>query len=139
MAFDDEWSRIKADTSAMRLNQLDGGGGPGGDGTGVPHLKTAPAEKKAAAKAIADILEPETRTAGDLADASTTTARSEFTGWQTASGLKTVEETWSGQVKMLLGRLAGEKTALSGSGFSFQSQELATRDGFRPMAPGPKE
>ncbi|MET9374244.1 hypothetical protein ACFYV5_07240 [Streptomyces sp. NPDC003035] len=138
MAFDDEWSQIKTDTTSMRLNQLDGGGGSGG-GTGAPDLKTAPAEKKAAAKAIHDILEPDTRTAGDHADASTTAAKTEFAGWQTASALTTVEETWAGQVKMLLGRLGGEKAALGGSGVSFLAQELRTRDGYRPLAPGPKE
>ncbi|MFE5483566.1 hypothetical protein [Streptomyces sp. NPDC056527] len=138
MAFDDEWSRIKTETTTMRLNQLDGGGG-GGGGTSQPDLKTAPAEKKAAAKAIHEILEPETRTAGDHADASTTAVKTEFAGWQTASALKTVEETWTGQVKMLLGRLSGEKGALGGSGFSFQVQELRIRDGFQPLAPGPKE
>ncbi|MBT2442526.1 hypothetical protein J7E93_20920 [Streptomyces sp. ISL-36] len=139
MAFDDEWSQIKADTTSMRLNQLDRGGGSGGGGTGAPDLKTAPAEKKAAAKAIHEILEPDTRSAGDHADASTTAAKTELAGWQTASALKTVEETWAGQVKMLLGRLGGEKAALSGSGLSFQAQELRTLDGFRPLAPAPKE
>ncbi len=136
MAFDDEWSKIKTDSTGMRLNQLDGGGG---GGTDRPDLKTAPTEKKAAAKVIQDILEPDTRTAGDHADATTTAAKTAFAGWQTASALKTVEDTWAGQVKMLLGRLAGEKAALSGSGFAFQAQELKTRDGFAPLAPGPKE
>ncbi|MFF8608220.1 hypothetical protein ACF06X_20025 [Streptomyces sp. NPDC015346] len=139
MAFDDEWSQIKADTTNTRLNQLDGGGSGGGGGAGAPDLKTAPAEKRAAAQAIREILEPDTKTAGGHADASTTAAKTEFAGWQTASALKTVEETWTGQVKMLLGRLGGEKAALSGSGLSYQAQELRTRDGFVPLLPRPKE
>lgn len=139
MAFDDEWSRIKTETTTMRLDQLDGGGGGGGGGTSQPDLKTAPDEKKAAARAIQDILEPDTKTAGDHADASTSAAKTEFAGWQTGAALKTVEETWTGQVKMLLGRLGGEKASLGGAGLSFQVQELKTRDGFQPLAPGPKE
>ncbi|MBW5485806.1 hypothetical protein [Streptomyces bambusae] len=130
MSFDDEWSRIRAGQAGVRLNQLDGGGG---GGTQTPDLKSSPEAKKAAADAIQQVLDPDTRTAGDHADTATAAARAAFGGWQTASALQTVEETWNGQVKMLLGRLAGEQTALRGSGLSFRSQDLKTRDAYRSL------
>ncbi|RSS82404.1 hypothetical protein [Streptomyces sp. WAC06614] len=130
MTFDAEWAHIRAEQASVRLNQLDGGGGGGAD---QPDLKSSPEAKKAAADALQQVLEPDTRTAGDHADTATTAARTAFSGWQTASALQTVEETWAGQVKMLLGRLAGEQTALRGSGLSFGAQELRTRDAYRAL------
>ncbi|MFE2928620.1 hypothetical protein [Streptomyces goshikiensis] len=138
MSFDDEWSQIKAEQTRTHLNQLDGGGGSGSGSGGeeTPDLKTSAGDKKAAAEAIRQILCPDTAKAGDHADAATTAARTAFGGWQTASALKTVDETWSGQVKLLLGRLAGEASALSGAGLLFQQQDLAVRDAYQQLLGG---
>ncbi|UUU38125.1 DUF6069 family protein [Streptomyces sp. NBC_00162] len=62
--------------------------------------------------------------------------RWEAGGRSTAAALKTVDETWSGQVKLLLGRLTGEANALSGSGLLFQRQDLAVRDGYQQLLGG---
>ncbi|MER6446545.1 hypothetical protein [Streptomyces venezuelae] len=136
MSFDAEWSQIRAEQPRMRLNQLDGGGVGGGGGREAPDLKTSAGDKKAAAEAIRQSLCPDTAKAGDHADAATTAAQTAFGGWQTASALKTVDETWSGQVKLLLGRLTGEANALSGAGLLFQQQDLAVRDGYQQLLGG---
>ncbi|MFJ5637920.1 hypothetical protein ACIQF5_35535 [Streptomyces goshikiensis] len=138
MSFDDEWSQIKAEQTRTHLNQLDGGGGSGSGSGGeeTPDLKTSAGDKKAAAEAIRQTLCPDTAKAGDHADAATTAARTAFGGWQTASALKTFDETWSGQVKLLLGRLAGEASALSGAGLLFQRQDLAVRDAYQQLLGG---
>ncbi|OKI37008.1 hypothetical protein A6A28_33140 [Streptomyces sp. CB03578] len=47
-----------------------------------------------------------------------------------------VDETWSGQVKLLLGRPAGEASALSGAGLLFQQQDLAVRDAYQQLLGG---
>ncbi|MEV8389576.1 MULTISPECIES: hypothetical protein [unclassified Streptomyces] len=82
---------------------------PGG---GAPNLASTPAQKRAAANTIETELQPNTKKAGDWADASMTTAISAFSGWATASGLKTAQTTWESQVKTLVGRLNTEKGAL---------------------------
>jgi hypothetical protein len=72
----------------MRLNQLpaDAGevSGTAGLAGGKKDLASSPAEKNAAAKAIEDHIEPDTRKAGDWADTETNAAVKEFRdGWQT--------------------------------------------------------
>ncbi|MFI8435253.1 hypothetical protein ACIGJO_16110 [Streptomyces sp. NPDC079020] len=132
----DEWEQIKEDVATrrdaqMRLNQLDPGGGGGGR---RPDLASDAAAKKAAAKAIDDDLERNVERDGKHAAESTNTAIKEFGardgyGWDASGALKRAHETWEKQVKMLLGRLASEKQALSKTGIDFQSNDLdiATR------------
>ncbi|MER5709363.1 hypothetical protein [Streptomyces sp. NPDC002122] len=130
----DEWEQIKADEAApqsasMRLNQL--APTAGGGGVGRPDMASSPEAKKAAAKAIGEDVEPGVTRDGKHAAESTNAAVKEFGpkdghGWDTSSALKRTQETWEKQVRMLLGRLASEKQALSATGISFQSNELDT-------------
>ncbi|MEV6424019.1 hypothetical protein [Streptomyces sp. NPDC051662] len=98
----------------MRLNRLPDEDRPpaSAPGGGAPDLASTPAQKRAAANTIETELQPNTKKAGDWADASMTTAISAFSGWATAAGLKTVQTTWESQVKTLVGRLNTEKGAL---------------------------
>ncbi|MFE0734544.1 hypothetical protein [Streptomyces sp. NPDC058855] len=130
----DEWERIKADATAQqsastRLNQVVPGAGNGG--VGRPDMASSPAAKKAAAKAIGEDMEPGVTRDGKHAAESTNAAVKEFGpkdghGWETSSALKRAQETWEKQVRMLLGRLASEKQALSATGISFRTNELDT-------------
>ncbi|MEU0114918.1 hypothetical protein ABZ137_14620 [Streptomyces bobili] len=102
-----------------QLNQFpaDPGSGGGNGGLHGPYLASSPAAKKAAAKSIEEHIAPDTRTAGDVADASTTAAVKAFSakdaeGWVTSGALKGAHETWGRQVTALLNRLNGEKEAL---------------------------
>lgn len=82
---------------------------------GSQDFASTPAEKKAAAGTIETELEPNTKKASEHADDATGSAQKGFEGWDTAAGLKKVADTWDQQVKTLMGRLAGEKSALRGA------------------------
>ncbi|MFG2979714.1 hypothetical protein ACGFYQ_00440 [Streptomyces sp. NPDC048258] len=99
---------------------------PGGSGD----FASTPAEKKAAASTIETELEPNTKKATEHADDATSTAQKGFEGWDTAAGLKTVAETWDRQVKVLMGRLAGEKNALRGTSGLFTSNDTGVGNQF---------
>ncbi|MEV5338521.1 hypothetical protein AB0K93_08535 [Streptomyces sp. NPDC052676] len=91
-------------------------GGPGPSGGGRRDLASSPAEKKAAARAIEDHIEPDTAKAGRHADADTASAVKAFgakdgDGWDTSTALKKAHETWGDQVKNLMDRLGAEKDA----------------------------
>ncbi|ARF72677.1 hypothetical protein B7C62_10630 [Kitasatospora albolonga] len=127
----DEWEQIKAEVTdrhadQMRLSQLAPAGESGGT---TPDLCSSPAKKAAAVKAIDKDLELGVERGGKHADESVNAAVKEFGardgyGWDTSSALKKAHETWGKQVKMLLGRLASEKEALSRTGIDFQRNEL---------------
>jgi hypothetical protein len=113
----------------MRLNQLpaDPGGSTGSSGPagGQKDLASSPAEKKAAAKAIEDHIEPDTRKAGNWADAETNEAVKEFRdGWLTSGALKKAHETWGEQVQNLMNRLASEKAALRSANTVLQGTDI---------------
>ncbi|WP_307662027.1 hypothetical protein [Streptomyces sp. V1I1] len=113
----------------MRLNQLpaDPGGSTGslGSAGGQKDLASSPAEKKAAAKAIEDHIEPDTRKAGDWADTETNEAVKKFRdGWLTSGALKKAHETWGEQVQNLMNRLASEKAALRSAGTVLQGTDI---------------
>ncbi|MDV9173223.1 hypothetical protein R6V09_24320 [Streptomyces sp. W16] len=115
----------------MRLNQLPGdlGGSPGSTGPtgGKKDLASSPAEKQAAARAIENHIEPETRKAGDGADTETDTAVQEFRdGWLTSGALKKTHSTWGDQVQNLMNRLASEKAALRSANNVLQSTDIQT-------------
>lgn len=129
-----EWARSHAGgadhEARTRLNSGPGAGlpplvpgGPGG-------FASTPAEKKAAAGTIEIELEPDTKKAVDHADGATSTARKGFDGWDTAAGLTKVADTWDQQVKTLMGRLAGEKTALRGASGLFVGNDTGLRERF---------
>ncbi|MFI6695107.1 hypothetical protein ACIBLA_25810 [Streptomyces sp. NPDC050433] len=92
---------------------------------------SSPEEKKAAANDIETELEPDTKRVSDGAKESTNTAARTLDGWETASGLKKVVETWDQQVRVLMGRLSAEKVSLrSASGVFFQI-DVGTGDELR--------
>lgn len=135
MGFDDEWDALRVQAaqrqeSSMRLNHIpmepSGGGGQS-------DFASTPAEKKAAANTIETELEPNTKKATDWADESSEAAVKSFDGWQTAAGLKKVQETWDKQVKTLMGRLSSEKGALRGASGLFTGNDGNIRSQFAPL------
>ncbi|MGR4883110.1 hypothetical protein ACIPUC_27395 [Streptomyces sp. LARHCF249] len=121
----------------MRLNQvppepgLSSPGPPAPVGPGGPgDFASTPAEKKAAANTIETELEPDTKKATEHADDATGTAQKGFEGWDTASGLKKVADTWDQQVKTLMGRLAAEKSALRGASGLFARNDTGLYNQF---------
>ncbi|MFF9275425.1 hypothetical protein [Streptomyces griseosporeus] len=106
---------VSAESVGMRLNQLPADvTGPTGFG---PNLASSPAEKKAAAQAIEDHIEPGTAKAGRWADNDTDAAVKAFgpkggEGWLTSGALKKAHKTWGDQVRNLMNRLGSDKDAL---------------------------
>ncbi|WP_343245794.1 hypothetical protein [Streptomyces sp. SID4985] len=89
---------------------------PGGGGL----LASSPARQRAAARALQDGLEPDTRAAGAWADDETGAAVKAFgardgDGWLTSTALRTAHTAWGAQVRNLLDRLGAEKDALGGT------------------------
>ncbi|MFF9865031.1 hypothetical protein ACF1G0_06360 [Streptomyces sp. NPDC013953] len=117
MGFDEEWAQLRSEAAdrreaSMRLNQLPADPGGGGGGGAGGKMASTPSEKRAAANTIETTLVPDTKKATDWADEATTGAMGALKGWETAAGLKTVQDTWDKQVKTLIGRLDREKGAL---------------------------
>ncbi|MFF2203877.1 hypothetical protein [Streptomyces sp. NPDC058145] len=115
----------------MRLNQLpaDPGGSSGPPPLlgGQKDLASSPAEKKAAAKAIEDHIEPDTRKAGDWADTETDSAVSGLRdGWHTSGALKKAHGTWGEQVQNLLNMLASDKASLRSANTVLQNTDIQT-------------
>ncbi|MGY0017866.1 hypothetical protein [Streptomyces sp. cg35] len=112
-------------SAGMRLNHIPvDGAGPAG--VGQPDLASSPAQKKAAARAIEEHIEPGTRKAGDWADTETGTAVKEFRdGWLTSGALQKAHKTWGEQVYSLLNRLSSEKAALRSANSTLQGTDGA--------------
>ncbi|MBQ0985605.1 hypothetical protein KBZ10_13995 [Streptomyces sp. F63] len=117
----------------MHLNQhpADRGGAFGG---GQQNLASTPAQKKAAAKAIEDHIEPDTKKAGDYADEATSGVVKAFDakdghGWLMSSSVKKARKTWDQQVQALMNRLGAEKTALRSTSSLFTNTDLGVRAG----------
>jgi hypothetical protein len=113
---------------AMRLNQVPGdiGGTPVSPGLtgGQQKLVSTPAQKQAAANAIEQHIEPDTRKAGDYADAETNAAVKAFRdGWHTSGALKKAHGGWGDQVKNLMNRLASDKAALRNANATLQGTD----------------
>ncbi|MFF0436801.1 hypothetical protein ACFYU9_31845 [Streptomyces sp. NPDC004327] len=141
MGFDEDWNALRAQAaqrqeSGMRLDHVpDDPSGPAGPGgIGGPDLASTPEQKKAAAGTIETELEPNTKKATDWADESSDSAVKTFDGWQTAAGLKKVQDTWDRQVKTLMGRLSSEKSALRGASGLFAHNDLGIRGQFAPVS-----
>ncbi|MDG9716967.1 hypothetical protein [Streptomyces sp. DH24] len=131
--------------AGTRLNQLpadQGGGGTAGP-AGPPalgkDLASSPAEKKRAAKAIEENIEPDTQKAGRWADDDSAGAVKAFgpkdgDGWVTSKALKKAHETWGDQVKNLMDRLAAEKSALRSTSTLLQSTDVGVGSGVRQVS-----
>ncbi|MEU9621816.1 hypothetical protein [Streptomyces sp. NPDC048155] len=119
--------------TGMRLNRYppDQGGGSRG---GQQDLVSTPAEKKAAAKAIEDHIEPDTKKAGHCTDEETAGAVKAFDakdghGWLMSSSLKKAHETWGEQVQALMNRLGSEKAALRSTNILLTNTDFDVRSG----------
>ncbi|WP_260149033.1 hypothetical protein [Streptomyces sp. PanSC9] len=121
----------------MRLNQYpaDAGGGSGG---AQPNLVSTPAQKKAAATAIEDHIEPDTKKAGNHADEETSAAVKAFDakdghGWLLSSSLKKAHKTWGEQVHALMNRLGSEKSALRSTNLLLTNTDVGVRAGVQTV------
>lgn len=117
----------------MRLNQYkpDQGSGSGG---GRQNLVSTPAEKKAAAQALKDHIEPDTKDAGCHADEETSGAVKAFDakdghGWLMSSALKKAHKTWGEQVQAQMNRLGADKAALLRTNVLLTDTDLDIRSG----------
>ncbi|WP_411148600.1 hypothetical protein [Streptomyces sp. A30] len=133
-------SNVTGQSVGMRLNQLpaDAGGstGPSASAGSQKDLASSPAEKRAAAKAIEDHIEPDTRKAGDWANTETNDAVKEFRdGWLTSGALKKAHETWGEQVQNLMNRLASEKAALRSANNVLQGTDIQAAANARSLSP----
>ncbi|MDX3116934.1 hypothetical protein [Streptomyces scabiei] len=139
----DEWEQLKAksvggQSAQMRLNQIPAD--PGGGSPGVqPDLASSSAEKRAAARAIEDHIEPDTRKAGDWADTDTNVVVKAFAakdgeGWVTAGAVKQAHETWGEQVQTLMNRLSADKAALRGANTTLHGTDIATGTGMNSVS-----
>jgi hypothetical protein len=134
----DEWEqacgRVTAHGAGVQLDQLPAQ--RGGSGGGAKDLASSPAEKQAAARAIQEHLEPDTRKAGGWADDETGAAVKAFDakdghGWVTCGALKAAHKTWGEQVKALLDRLGAEKAALRDTSVLFRKTDVGVGAGLR--------
>ncbi|KNE83553.1 MULTISPECIES: hypothetical protein [Streptomyces] len=124
--------------TGMRLNEYPAdSGGPSGPLWGGPQdFGSSPAQKKAAAGAIEQHIEPDTRKAGDFADDETGSAVKAFGakdghGWVTSTALKKAHKTWGEQVQTLMNRLRSEKEALRNTNILFQNTDVRVGAGVR--------
>ncbi|MGW4275586.1 hypothetical protein ACWEGQ_25265 [Streptomyces seoulensis] len=105
-------------------------------GSGPKDLASSPAEKRAAAHAIAKDIEPGTDRAGRWADEETRAAVRAFgardgDGWHTSSALRGAHRTWADQVRNLMNRLGSEKDALGADHRVLTSADLAVGSALR--------
>ncbi|MEV6545010.1 hypothetical protein [Streptomyces sp. NPDC051665] len=111
---------------------LDVSGVPSVPGVSAPRpsLASSPGEKRAAARAIEEHIEPGTRAAGRWADDENGAAVREFAakdgdGWVTSAVLKKAHGAWADQVKNLMDRLGAERDALRSGNAVLTSTDLA--------------
>ncbi|MGW5330141.1 hypothetical protein [Streptomyces sp. NPDC004014] len=112
------------------------GHGGNGHGPGAGRLASTPAEKRAAARALNDHIEPDTRKAGEWADDETAAAVKAFGardghGWLTATALRRAHAAWGGQVKNLTDRLGAEKDALTSTNVVLTNSDAAAGSALR--------
>ncbi|MFI0975626.1 hypothetical protein ACH4SP_01210 [Streptomyces sp. NPDC021093] len=100
-------------------------------------MASSPARKRAAANALQEHIEPDTRKAGDHADQETGTAVKAFDakdghGWLTSAGLRKVNKAWEKQVRGLMSRLGSERTALRSTNLLLTGTDLGVGGDIRP-------
>ncbi|WP_240139425.1 hypothetical protein [Streptomyces sp. MUM 178J] len=130
MGFDEEWGRLRADAAARQTSMQLNGTGDGPLLPGAQDFGHAPEAKRKAANAIHEDVEPMTEKAAKHADEASGNAVKEFKGWDTAAGLKTVNETWDKQVRTLMGQLMSQESNLRGARNLFMGNDLATNSQF---------
>ncbi|MFJ9632108.1 hypothetical protein ACIRU8_30865 [Streptomyces sp. NPDC101175] len=119
---------------------LDVSGAPRELGVSAPgRLASSPGEKRAAAGAIEERIEPDTLAAGRWADEENGAAVREFAakdgdGWCTSAALKKAHGAWADQVKNLMDRLGSEKDALRSGNAVLTSTDLAVGSTLRQQS-----
>ncbi|MGX4691479.1 hypothetical protein [Streptomyces sp. JNUCC 63] len=122
-------------STAMRLNQIPADpSSPPVYGPFVPgsiDLVSTPEQKRAAANAIEQHLEPETKESGGWAREETSAAvkalaAKDGEGWITSRALKNAHKTWGDQVQNLMNRLGAEKRALRETHTIFRNTDVST-------------
>ncbi|MEV0737502.1 hypothetical protein AB0I51_16310 [Streptomyces sp. NPDC050549] len=113
----------------MRLNQMPGdvGGSPTSQGLpdGQKKLVSSPAQKQAAANALEQRIEPDTRKAAGHADTETNGAVKEFRdGWRASGALKKAHTAWGDQVTNLMNKLGSDKAALRSTTTTLQTTDF---------------
>ncbi|MHC5903161.1 hypothetical protein ACVNF4_04495 [Streptomyces sp. S6] len=101
----------------------------------APEVASTPTQKEAAAKAIQDHIEPDTRTAADWADDETGTVVKSFEGWATSGAVKKAHAAWGEQSQGLMNRLGSEKEALRAARLTLQGTDLSVGLGVRRISP----
>ncbi|GHB80625.1 hypothetical protein GCM10010331_80130 [Streptomyces xanthochromogenes] len=124
-----ELNQVPADTSEVTA--------PTSTGGGSRDFASSPAQKAAAAQAIQQHIEPDTRASGGWADEQTAVVVKEFTardghGWLTSAALKNAHQSWGGQVTNLMNRLSSEKGALSSTNSLWHRTDVGVGDRVGP-------
>ncbi|MEU0631536.1 hypothetical protein [Streptomyces sp. NPDC005989] len=128
----------------MRLNQVPGDPSPppvyGPFAPGGKDLVSTPAEKRAAANAIENHLEPDTKQAGGWAREETSAAVKALAakdghGWITSRALKNAHKAWGDQVQNLMNRLGAEKAALRDAHTILSGTDLSIKGQIRSTSP----
>ncbi|MET7370113.1 hypothetical protein ABZS61_30430 [Streptomyces sp. NPDC005566] len=113
--------------------------GPFAPGQG-PGLVSTPAQKRAAADAIEQHIEPDTKKSGDWASEENGAAvralgAKDGEGWITSRAMKDAHTAWDKQVRNLMNRLAREKSALRDTNTIFRGTDLTTQQLIGPPSP----
>ncbi|MEV0266281.1 hypothetical protein AB0I49_33740 [Streptomyces sp. NPDC050617] len=128
------------ESAQTRLQQVpfapNGTAYPPGGINGQPGLASSPAEKKAAAKALEQHIEPDTKKSGDWADEQSAAVVKEFDardghGWVTSSAVQKAHKAWDKQVRNLMNRLSSEKSALRSANYLIQGTDYGVRNQMR--------
>ncbi|MGW2105968.1 hypothetical protein [Streptomyces sp. NPDC001948] len=131
-------------STAMRLDQAPGDPSPppvyGPFAPGAKDLVSTPAQKRAAANAIENHLEPDTKQAGGWAREETSAAVKALAakdghGWITSRALKNAHKAWGDQVQNLMNRLGAEKTALRDAHTILHGTDLSIEGKIRSTSP----
>ncbi|WP_030576102.1 hypothetical protein [Streptomyces globisporus] len=106
----------------------------------APGLVSSPAQKRAAANAIEQHLEPDTKKSGHWASeenaaAVTALGAKDGEGWVTSRALKDAHTAWAKQVRNLMNRLGREKSSLRDANTIFRGTELQTQQLLGPSLP----
>ncbi|NGO73565.1 hypothetical protein [Streptomyces boncukensis] len=138
------------ESSGSRLNGLSGGSQPpesrpGGHVPPRSDLAHSEAKKQNAARHIQDVLGPETRKAGMLADganesvtgnpASPTTFTSSLHGWGVWTGLRHRSKKWAQHHKQLTQRIRTEKDALMDANKVLDGGDIRVAQGMNALPP----
>ncbi|OKJ54774.1 hypothetical protein AMK27_26735 [Streptomyces sp. CB02009] len=106
MSFDEEWSQVRSETAAMRLNSVPAEGGGGGGG-GATDYKVTSADLKAIGNEAQELyhwFERDAFHAGAQTDAAAKSLDGD--GFQTGSAMWTMWDMWRDQAETLISACA---------------------------------